>query len=72
MDGKPDILGSSGPAFRGQADRHNPDDMLMASLSTCHMLWYLHLAEDIGVVVAVYTDYAMGTMVEDVERAGLS
>jgi organic hydroperoxide reductase OsmC/OhrA len=70
MNGKPDILGSSDPAFRGNGDRHNPEDMLVASVSTCHMLWYLHLAAEAGIVVTGYTDAARGTMVEDAERGG--
>ena len=39
VQGRPDIAGSSDPAFRGDAGRHNPEDMLVASLSACHMLW---------------------------------
>ena len=44
--------------------------MLVASISTCHMLWYLHLAADAGIVVTAYTDDATATMVEDAERGG--
>lgn len=70
MDGKPEILGSADPAFRGNADRHNPEEMLIAAISTCHMLWYLHLAAEAGVVVTHYTDRAQGTMAEDDARGG--
>ncbi len=70
MDGKPDIMGSADAAFRGNADRHNPEDMLVAAVSTCHMLWYLHLAAEAGVVVVGYTDAARGAMVEDAVRGG--
>lgn len=65
MEGKPDIAGSSDPAFRGDAARHNPEDMLVAALSTCHMLAYLHVATLAGVVVTAYTDAAEGTMVTE-------
>ena len=41
--GKPDLFGSSDPAFRGDEHRHNPEDMLLAAVSACHKLWYLHL-----------------------------
>src|SRR6185437_10624866 len=51
IDGKPEIAGSSDPTFRGDAARHNPEDMLVAALSTCHMLAYLHAATLAGVVV---------------------
>lgn len=63
-EGKPDIAGSSDSAFRGDKSRHNPEDMLVASLSTCHMLWYLHLCADAGVIVLAYEDNPSGTMVE--------
>ena len=65
MQGKPDIAGSSDPMFRGDAARHNPEDMLVAALSTCHMLAYLHVATLAGVVVTAYTDAAEGTMVTE-------
>ncbi|MBL8699665.1 MAG: OsmC family protein [Alphaproteobacteria bacterium] len=68
--GKPAIAGSSDPAYRGDAARHNPEDLLVASLSSCHMLWYLHLCAEAGVVVRAYTDEAEGTMVEDAVRGG--
>ena len=62
--GKPVIAGSSDPAFRGDGPRHNPEDLLVASLSSCHMLWYLHLAAIAGVVVTAYVDSAVGTLLE--------
>lgn len=69
VDGRPVIPGSSDPNFRGDATRHNPEDMLVASLSTCHMLWYLHLACVAGVVVTGYVDDATGSMTVD-DRGG--
>ncbi len=60
--GKPELAGSSDPTFRGDATRHNPEDMLVTALSTCHMLSYLHMATVAGVVVTAYTDAAEGTM----------
>jgi organic hydroperoxide reductase OsmC/OhrA len=60
--GKPTIPGSSDPAFRGDASRYNPEELLVASLSACHMLWFLHLCADAGVVVVAYADDAEGTM----------
>ena len=62
IDGKPVIAGSSDPTFRGNAAKHNPEDMLVAALSTCHMLSYLHMATVAGVVVTAYIDAAEGTM----------
>ncbi|MBW3620449.1 MAG: OsmC family protein [Actinobacteria bacterium] len=63
-EGKPDLLCSSDPAFRGDPARWNPEDLLVAALSGCHMLWYLHLCADAGVVVTGYEDDAAGTMVD--------
>jgi organic hydroperoxide reductase OsmC/OhrA len=60
--GKPDLSGSADAAFRGDVGRHNPEELLLAALSACHMLWYLHLAADAGVVVASYVDQATGSM----------
>ena len=62
VSGKPLLEGSADPAFRGDATRHNPEDMLVAALSTCHMLSYLHMATVAGVVVTSYRDAAEGTM----------
>jgi organic hydroperoxide reductase OsmC/OhrA len=61
---KPAIEASADPAFRGDAGRWNPEDMLVASASACHMLWYLHLCAGAGIVVTDYRDEAAGTMVE--------
>lgn len=68
--GKPDIPGSSDPAFRGDRARWNPEDLLVASLSACHQLWYLHLCADAGIAVLAYRDEASGTMEEDATGGG--
>lgn len=60
--GKPDLFGSSDPTFRGDPSRHNPEDMLVAALSACHMMSYLHVCAINGVVVTAYIDNATGTM----------
>jgi organic hydroperoxide reductase OsmC/OhrA len=64
------IAGSSDPAFRGDPARWNPEQLLTASLSQCHMLWYLHLCAVAGVVVTEYTDEADGTMLEAPDGGG--
>ena len=69
-DGRVTIGGSADPAFRGDASRWNPEQLLVASLSQCHLLWYLHLAADAGVVVTGYVDAASGTMVEEGDGGG--
>lgn len=69
-DGKPEILGSSDVVFRGYAARWNPEDLLVASLSACHHLWYLHLCSDAGVNVTAYRDDASGVMAENSDGSG--
>jgi organic hydroperoxide reductase OsmC/OhrA len=69
-ENKSDILGSSDPAFRGDKTKHNPEDLLVSSLSACHMLWYLHLCSEAGVIVIDYTDNATGIMVETSNGGG--
>src|SRR5260370_5090694 len=69
-DGKPTIPGSSDPALRGDATRWNPEELLVAALAQCHMLWYLHLCADRGVVVTGYADTPAGTMEMDPAGGG--
>ena len=68
--GKPPILGSSDPAFRGNPAMHNPEELLLASVSACHMLWYLHLCAAAGLIVSAYEDAVEGTMSEAADGAG--
>jgi organic hydroperoxide reductase OsmC/OhrA len=67
---KPPIAGSSDPAFRGDPARWNPEELLLASLSACHKLWYLGLCAKAGISVTLYRDEAEGTMIEDPDGAG--
>jgi organic hydroperoxide reductase OsmC/OhrA len=67
---KPPILGSADAKFRGDPLRYNPEELLVSALSTCHMLWYLHLCADAGIVVVSYEDRAEGTMEESGEGGG--
>jgi organic hydroperoxide reductase OsmC/OhrA len=68
--GKPPLLASSDPAFRGDPARYNPEDLLVASLSACHMLWYLHLCAVNHIVVTEYRDDATGVMSENADGSG--
>lgn len=67
---KPDILSSSDPSFRGDKTRYNPEELLVAALSSCHMLWYLHLCSEAGITVTAYSDHATGIMEETSEGGG--
>lgn len=68
--GKPSVLASSDPAFRGDKTRYNPEELLVAALSSCHMLSYLHMCANAGIVVIEYKDNAEGTMVETDDGGG--
>jgi organic hydroperoxide reductase OsmC/OhrA len=68
--GKPDLLGSSDPAFRGAPARWSPEELLLAALSACHQLWYLHLCAEAGVVVRAYHDDPDGIMHEGADGSG--
>ena len=68
--GKPDITGSADPAFRGDAAKLNPEDLFVASLSSCHMLSYLALCSLKGIRVVAYEDDAKGTMAVDADGGG--
>lgn len=69
-EGRPTLLGSADVAFRGDADRWNPEGFLLSALSECHMLSYLALCPAAGVDVAAYTDTASGTMVTHADGGG--
>ena len=64
VEGKPEIACSSDPTFRGDRLKYNPEEMFLASLSSCHMLWFLHVSSEAGVIVQEYTDLAKGVMLE--------
>jgi len=67
---KAEILCSSDGSFRGDKTRYNPEELLVAAISSCHMLWYLHLCADAGVIVVDYTDEASGVMQETENGSG--
>jgi organic hydroperoxide reductase OsmC/OhrA len=68
-DKKETILVSADPAFRGDKTKYNPEELLLASLSGCHMLWFLHICADSGVNVIEYVDKPTGIM-EETENGG--
>jgi organic hydroperoxide reductase OsmC/OhrA len=67
--GKPAIAASSDPAFRGDPARWNPEELLLAALSSCHQLAYLHLCAVAGIMVVDYFDHAEGVMAETPDGA---
>ncbi len=69
-DGKPLILGSSDPSFRGDPTKYNPEDLFVSTLSSCHMLWFLHLCTVNKITVVAYEDNPKGIMMEDEKGSG--
>ncbi len=67
---KPEISASSDPVFRGDKTKYNPEELLVASLSGCHMLWFLHLCAEAGIVVTGYFDNPTGIMIETENGGG--
>src|SRR5580698_11477781 len=70
VDGKPDLYASADTEFRGNPLRYNPEELLLASVSSCHMLWYLHLCAVNKVIVMDYIDKATGKMLEHPSGSG--
>ena len=69
-EGPAPILGSADKPFRGDPAKWNPEELLLAALSECHLLSYLHACVTSGVVVLGYEDDAGGTMQEDGNSGG--
>jgi len=64
------IPGSSDPLFRGDRTRYNPEELLLAALSACHMLWVLHYSADARITIVEYEDEAWGEMAEHADGSG--
>ena len=60
LPGKEIISCSNDPLLGGDTSKMNPEDLLISALSACHMLWYLHLASNAGIVVTAYSDDPVG------------
>lgn len=70
VGGKPDLAGSADPMFRGAAERYNPEDLFVAAVASCHMLFYLALCGRSGVQVVAYEDRAVGRLVYEAGGGG--
>ncbi len=68
--GMEDIKASSDPAFMGDPTKYNPEQLLLASVSSCHMLWFLHICSDNNIVVVDYQDHPEAIMIEDSQTGG--
>jgi organic hydroperoxide reductase OsmC/OhrA len=70
VDNKPILEGTADTQFRGDKNKYNPEELFLASISSCHMLWYLHLCSVNKIVVLDYQDNATGVMVEQKDGSG--
>lgn len=70
VENKTVIEASSDPAFRGDKTKYNPEELFLSSVSSCHMLWYLHFCSEAGIIVTGYTDTATGIMAENPDGSG--
>ncbi len=70
VKGKKKLQCSSDSNYHGDKTKNNPEDLLLASLSSCHMLWFLHFCALEGVVVVDYIDNAEGKMIQTTNGAG--
>ncbi|MGB5820975.1 MAG: OsmC family protein [Saonia sp.] len=70
LDGKPEISCSADPEFKGDKTKYNPEELLLSSLSSCHMLWYLHLCAESKIVITEYIDKPTGTLLENIDGSG--
>jgi organic hydroperoxide reductase OsmC/OhrA len=61
-ENKSHLEGSSDPVFRGDSSKYNPEELFLAAVSSCHMLWYLHLCSEEGILVKTYQDKPEGRM----------
>jgi len=68
--GKPDLLASADPTFRGDPAKYNPEELLLAALSGCHMMSFLHVCVNAGVLVTAYEDHATGSMTVNPDGSG--
>ena len=72
FDGGAVLHGSSSPQVvplpHSDASAVDPEELFVASLSSCHMLWFLSIAAGRGHVVDAYEDDALGVMARDAQR----
>ena len=70
INGKSELRATADPMFRGDAALHNPEDLLLAALSGCHLLTYLALCARARIDVRSYRDNATGTLLLTTEGGG--
>ena len=62
LEGKPILIVSAAKAFKGNPELYNPEDLLLSSLVSCHMMSYLYVCSQNGIEVLEYSDNAEATL----------
>ena len=62
IEGKPILNVSAAKAFKGDSEKYNPEDLLLSSLVSCHMMSYLYVCSQNGIEVLEYSDNAEATL----------
>jgi organic hydroperoxide reductase OsmC/OhrA len=62
IEGKPVLNISAAKAFKGDPELYNPEDLLLSSLVSCHMMSYLYVCAQNGIEVLEYSDNAEATL----------
>ena len=62
IDGKLVLHVSAAKAFKGDPELYNPEDLLLSSLVSCHMMSYLYVCSQNGIEVLEYSDNAEATL----------
>ena len=62
IEGKPVLNVSAAKAFKGDPELYNPEDLLLSSLVSCHMMSYLYVCSQNGIEVLEYSDNAEATL----------
>lgn len=62
FDGGVEVPASSAPNLFGDPSRVDPEEAFVASIASCHMMWFLYLAAEDGLVVESYVDEPVGVM----------
>lgn len=70
FEGKADLKLSAAKAFKGDPDLHNPEDLLLSSLMSCHLMSYLYVCSLHQINVLSYSDNAIGTLETDEKGSG--
>jgi organic hydroperoxide reductase OsmC/OhrA len=70
IEGKPILNISAAKAFKGDPELYNPEDLLLSSLVSCHMMSYLYVCSQNGIEVLNYSDNAEATLEVNPDGSG--